>query len=171
MTLGLEGRCSIQLSYGQTARNHIKQNTLYCYKAVSQDNPSLRQGPLALASAHLQNWSGRRDSNSRPSAPKADALPGCATPRKAQHYTAKPCSRSNAKCPTLRKPAPPPYTHPACTAASQSAGSSRSGSGFNHAWLNPPPSSAARVCSATCELPHANAPNAGSHTQPMPTIT
>src|ERR1019366_6272089 len=27
------------------------------------------------------NWSGRRDSNSRPSAPKADALPGCATPR------------------------------------------------------------------------------------------
>ena len=26
-------------------------------------------------------WSGRRDSNPRPSAPKADALPGCATPR------------------------------------------------------------------------------------------
>ena len=26
-------------------------------------------------------WSGRRDSNTRPSAPKADALPGCATPR------------------------------------------------------------------------------------------
>ena len=28
-------------------------------------------------------WSGRRDSNPRPSAPKADALPGCATPRRA----------------------------------------------------------------------------------------
>ena len=27
-------------------------------------------------------WSGRRDSNPRPSAPKADALPGCATPRR-----------------------------------------------------------------------------------------
>ncbi len=27
-------------------------------------------------------WSGRWDSNSRPSAPKADALPGCATPRR-----------------------------------------------------------------------------------------
>src|SRR5580693_2914691 len=27
------------------------------------------------------NWSGRRDSNSRPPAPKAGALPGCATPR------------------------------------------------------------------------------------------
>src|ERR1700733_8110324 len=26
-------------------------------------------------------WSGRRDSTPRPSAPKADALPGCATPR------------------------------------------------------------------------------------------
>ena len=26
-------------------------------------------------------WSGRRDSNPRPSAPKADALPDCATPR------------------------------------------------------------------------------------------
>ena len=26
-------------------------------------------------------WSGRDDSNIRPSAPKADALPGCATPR------------------------------------------------------------------------------------------
>ena len=26
-------------------------------------------------------WSGRRDLNPRPSAPKADALPGCATPR------------------------------------------------------------------------------------------
>jgi hypothetical protein len=29
----------------------------------------------------LIKWSGRRDSNPRPSAPKADALPGCATPR------------------------------------------------------------------------------------------
>jgi hypothetical protein len=27
------------------------------------------------------NWSGWRDSNSRPTAPKAVALPGCATPR------------------------------------------------------------------------------------------
>ena len=29
-------------------------------------------------------WSGRRDSNPRPSAPKADALPDCATPRYAR---------------------------------------------------------------------------------------
>jgi hypothetical protein len=44
-TLGLEGRCSIQMSYGR------------------------------------MNWSGWRDSNSRHPAPKAGALPGCATPR------------------------------------------------------------------------------------------
>ncbi len=31
--------------------------------------------------AKSKEWSGRRDSNPRPSAPKADALPGCATPR------------------------------------------------------------------------------------------
>src|SRR5205814_9133712 len=31
--------------------------------------------------AKLRRWSGRQDSNLRPSAPKADALPGCATPR------------------------------------------------------------------------------------------
>ena len=29
----------------------------------------------------FKNWSGWRDSNSRPTAPKAVALPGCATPR------------------------------------------------------------------------------------------
>src|SRR6185437_3967091 len=31
-------------------------------------------------------WSGRRDSNPRPSAPKADALPDCATPRLLKLY-------------------------------------------------------------------------------------
>ena len=30
---------------------------------------------------NFKKWSGRQDSNLRPSAPKADALPGCATPR------------------------------------------------------------------------------------------
>jgi site-specific DNA recombinase len=32
--------------------------------------------------AKTNEWSGRRDSNPRPSAPKADALPDCATPRR-----------------------------------------------------------------------------------------
>jgi hypothetical protein len=49
-TDGLEGRCSIQLSYWRS--------------------------PFAP-----QRESGREDSNLRPPAPKAGALPGCATPR------------------------------------------------------------------------------------------
>ena len=49
VTLGLEGRCSIQMSYKRFSIS--------------------------------KNWSGWRDSNSRPTAPKAVALPGCATPR------------------------------------------------------------------------------------------
>ena len=45
-------------------------------------------GPLMLSAlAGLKEWSERRDSNSRPSAPKADALPGCATLRHADIVT------------------------------------------------------------------------------------
>ena len=39
--------------------------------------------PLIL---RTNNWSGRRDSNSRPLAPHASALPGCATPRQVDEY-------------------------------------------------------------------------------------
>ena len=53
-TLGLEGRCSIHMSYGR----------------------SVDVGLLSW-----KKWSGQQDSNLRPSAPKADALPGCAIPR------------------------------------------------------------------------------------------
>src|SRR5580704_6590169 len=48
-------------------------------------------------------WSGRRDSNTRPSAPKADALPGCATPR---HHQG-PASKAFAAAPQ-RTPLWPP---------------------------------------------------------------
>ena len=61
-TLGLEGRCSIQLSYG---RHSIE------YTAAAEF------------------WSGQTDSNRRPSAPKADALPDCAMPR----FTSEACAR------------------------------------------------------------------------------
>src|SRR3982750_4082546 len=53
VTPGLEGRCSIQMSYGRSS------------------NPTLNSG------------SGWRDSNPRHLAPKASALPDCATPRRA----------------------------------------------------------------------------------------
>lgn len=45
---------------------------------------------FAGASVRAAQWSGRQDSNLRPSAPKADALPDCATPRRRACYTGAP---------------------------------------------------------------------------------
>ena len=59
LTHGLEGRCSIQLSYWRACRLEMLQS------------PGDR---------HIE--SGRADLNGRPPAPKAGALPGCATPRR-----------------------------------------------------------------------------------------
>ena len=70
VTHSLEGCCSIQLSYGQI------RETAKTRKALN--------GPFCI-----WKWSERRDSNSRPSAPKADALPGCATLRLAAILPAK----------------------------------------------------------------------------------
>jgi hypothetical protein len=67
LTHGLEGRCSILLSYWRS-------------------RPEENQGPLPLERDCHAPWflfiqSGRADLNGRPPAPKAGALPGCATPR------------------------------------------------------------------------------------------
>jgi hypothetical protein len=59
-TPGLEGRCSIQLSYGRSSSI-----------------------PFTMTSTR---WSGQQDLNLRPSAPKADALPDCAMPRQNRTY-------------------------------------------------------------------------------------
>ncbi len=56
-THGLEGRCSIQLSYGRIQSKPIQ--------------------PHSTAG----KWSGMRDLNPRHPAPKAGALPDCANPR------------------------------------------------------------------------------------------
>ena len=63
-TSDLEGRCSIQLSYGLKG----------CAGIASVWPSGLRE----------EGWSGRWDSNSRPPGPKPGALPGCATPRNKQ---------------------------------------------------------------------------------------
>jgi hypothetical protein len=55
MTYGLEGRCSIQLSYGRIELYRRRTSEI--------------------------KWSEWRDSNPRPSGPKPDALPCCATLR------------------------------------------------------------------------------------------
>ena len=44
------------------------------------------EGRCSSPSELLARWSGRLDSNQRPPAPKAGALPGCATPRQIQFY-------------------------------------------------------------------------------------
>ena len=62
MTRGLEGRCSIHLSYGRRIRQ-----------------------------------SGRSDLNRGPPAPKAGALPNCATPRREQEILTDRQSRVNPK--------------------------------------------------------------------------
>src|SRR5712672_2452223 len=48
------------------------------------------------------NWSGRQDSNLRPLAPHASALPGCATPRPRDRMIAQMgFENSSAACPTM----------------------------------------------------------------------
>jgi hypothetical protein len=120
-TPGLEGRCSIRLSYGRnrtglncTTRSHwllLASRSVYprpacglfvpyfgdaltviaepssfaCHSAHRRPACGLFVPPsvalLICVCNYTQNWSGQRDSNPRPSAPKADALPGCAMPR------------------------------------------------------------------------------------------
>ena len=80
VTYGLEGRCSIRLSYGRSTFN-IKTR---CYKEIIKkvgkrtklSNYKMCSLTLFSHSLHLQLMSGRPDSNWRPSAPKADALTG-----------------------------------------------------------------------------------------------
>ena len=73
LTYGLEGRCSIQLSYW---REFSRQEAV-CSR---QERKKQALGP-PTAYCLLIFWSGRDDLNVRPPAPKAGALPGCATPR------------------------------------------------------------------------------------------
>ena len=53
----------------------------------------------------LVSWSGRGDLNARPPAPKAGALPGCATPRLNSFYTTSEAGRS-ARTPSFDPPWP-----------------------------------------------------------------
>ena len=60
VTYGLEGRCSIRLSYGRPALLEVSKY-----------------------------WSGQRDLNPRLPAPKAGALPDCAMPRFVKQHTGR----------------------------------------------------------------------------------
>src|ERR1035441_3447496 len=61
-----------------------RRNAWRCDSNRSQTTALLRQGFERYFSLWLcpsEKWSGRRDSNSRPLAPHASALPGCAASR------------------------------------------------------------------------------------------
>ena len=91
-TYGLEGRCSIRLSYRRMLRL------------------------LMLAGSVRREWSGWRDSNPRHPAPKAGALPGCATPRTCRSSEAAYYSRPRGASTTERlQQRPPSPAEPART--------------------------------------------------------
>ena len=59
--------------------NTIKQ--LVVLTPSDEIRPEHLDAKIFEANSRNELWSGRQDLNLRPSAPKADALPGCATPR------------------------------------------------------------------------------------------
>ena len=76
-THGLEGRCSIQLSYGPTL---IPCDIRRSSKKIGVDDENRThttslEGWSSTIELHPHDWSGRRDSNSRPSPWQGDALP------------------------------------------------------------------------------------------------
>ena len=87
------------------------------FLSISEQGCGLTQA-LQYTVDYREKWSGRQDSNLRPSAPKADALPGCATPR---HDTGQLClwfaqrwwARQDSN------PRPSRYERPALTAELQ----------------------------------------------------
>ena len=66
---GLEVRCSIQLSY--------RRKQLERVKGIEPSQPAWKAGALPLSYTRMikKLWSGRRDSNPRPSPWQGDALP------------------------------------------------------------------------------------------------
>jgi hypothetical protein len=68
-TTGLEGRCSIQLSYGRTAGVRMLPSPEPMCQWPADPGTGIGAGGVS-------KWSERQELNLRPSAPKADALPG-----------------------------------------------------------------------------------------------
>ena len=70
-THGLEGRCSIQLSYEPTPWLILKNGA----DDENRTHAISLEGWGSTIELHPHDWSGRRDSNSRPSPWQGDALP------------------------------------------------------------------------------------------------
>ena len=102
----LEGRCSIRLSYGRMCSGPILLRPYSSRRAIGpqvQSEPNNPRGDQSRrARSACLDWSGQRDSNSRPSAPKADALPGCAMPRHQNQPTTAACAHYTGATPGRR---------------------------------------------------------------------
>jgi hypothetical protein len=83
MPSALEGRCSIRLSYRRARPSTLAWPSRRTCRGEARAAQTGLPGPRAPVG--WARWSGRADLNGRPPAPKAGALPGCATPRR-QHY-------------------------------------------------------------------------------------
>ena len=92
VTPNLEGSCSIRMSYGLCAfilraeRGRLTRARRRTPQVQVGNDPQAwnqQKKPPSINAWRLldTSWSGRKDSNLRPSGPKPDALPGCATPR------------------------------------------------------------------------------------------
>ena len=83
--LSSQSRCpapQLQASWTwYTPFNHIPDNSRAARQIASIAEDSANSRSSFMLWRFLLNWSGRLDSNQRPPAPKAGALPGCATPR------------------------------------------------------------------------------------------
>ena len=66
----------------KTASSGVKSPRHPTRCSQSTGSHTRRNRPHGANKPRWCGWSGRRDSNSRPSVPKTDALPGCATPRR-----------------------------------------------------------------------------------------
>ena len=76
-THGLEGRCSIQLSYEPTTAEWISAQLLKKMERMMRIELTLSAWKAEVLPLNYirKRWSGRRDSNSRPSPWQGDALP------------------------------------------------------------------------------------------------
>ena len=76
----------------RTCDHRLRRPVLYPAELRALDGPRLDSrtfppGAPLPAAEPCDRWSGQRDLNPRPSAPKADALPDCAMPRPRPHRT------------------------------------------------------------------------------------
>ena len=71
------------LAKTKQARDYTISDLLFCLERVTGVEPASSAWKAEVLPLNHTRicWSGRLDSNQRPSAPKADALPNCATPR------------------------------------------------------------------------------------------